>query len=151
MPLSWYGLWDAEIIAPRALRRAASNATTGVGTTPRRCTTIPSLARPATKAASSIAVDRRVSPPTTASSPPRIRPAARPRSRAKAAVSSLFAMPRTPSVPNFIVVFGLGSGALPRSPLGELRRLAGLLQAVLLALLLARVAREQAGLLQRRA
>ena len=50
-----------------ALRRWHSNATTGVGTTPRRWATTPSLASPATKAASSIAVDTRVSPPTTAS------------------------------------------------------------------------------------
>ena len=57
MPLSRYGLCDAEIIAPRQSRRAASNATTGVGTTPRRWTTTPSLASPATKAASSIAVE----------------------------------------------------------------------------------------------
>ena len=52
-----------------ASRRAASKATTGVGTTPRRWTTTPSLASPATNAASSIAVDTRVSPPTTASTP----------------------------------------------------------------------------------
>ena len=40
--------------------------------------------------------------------------------------------------------------ARPLLPLGVLRRLAGLLEAVLAALLLARVPREQAGLLQRR-
>ena len=31
MPLSRYGLWEAEITAPRQLRRAASKATTGRG------------------------------------------------------------------------------------------------------------------------
>ena len=108
MPLSWYGLCDAEMTAPRHPRRADSNATTGDGTTPRRWTTTPSLASPATNAASSMAVDTRVSPPTTASAPPSTRAAARPRSRAKEAVRSLLATPRTPSVPNFM------SGAGPR-------------------------------------
>src|SRR5262245_5284983 len=142
MPLSRYGLWEAEIIAPSASRRDASNATVGVGTTPRRWTTTPSEASPATKAASSIAVDTRVSPPTTASSPPSTRAAARPSSRANAAVRSVLAIPRTPSVPNF-------TGW--RSALGELLGFAGLDEAVLLALLLPRVAGEQAGLLQSRA
>ena len=67
MPLSKYGLWEAEITAPIAPARAASKATAGVGVTPNRRTSTPSAARPATNAASSIAVDTRLSPPTTAS------------------------------------------------------------------------------------
>ena len=115
MPLSRYGLCDAEITAPMALRCAASNATAGVGTTPRRWTSTPSAASPATNAASSIAVETRVSPPTTASSPlvadgASTRAAARPRSRANAAVRSVLATPRTPSVPNFTAAAQLGAG-----------------------------------------
>ena len=60
---------------------------------------------------------------------------------ASSAVSSTLATPRTPSVPKRARATAL--------PLGVLRRLAGLLQAVLLGLLLAGVAREEAGALQR--
>src|SRR3954452_6548042 len=152
MPLSRYGLCDAEITAPITLRRWHSNATTGVGTTPRRWATTPSLASPATKAASSMAVDTRVSPPTTASHRPSpmgasTRAAARPRSRANDAVRSRLATPRTPSVPNFTATAG-STRPTSRSALGELLGLAGLDETVLLALLLPCVTGEQAGLLQ---
>src|SRR5207237_9040810 len=75
---------------------------------------------------------------------PRTRPAARPRARTSSGVSSELATPRTPSVPNRNVM-----GAPVGSALRVLRCLAGLLQAVLLALLLPRVAGQKAGLLQR--
>src|SRR5688572_12302975 len=141
MPLSSYGLCEAETTAPIAPRRAASNAIAAVGATPMRITSTPSDESPATNAASSIGVEMRLSPPTTAVDAPSTRAAARPRSSAKEAVSSVLARPRTPSVPNC-------TADSPGSALGELLRLAGLDEAVLLALLLPRVAGEEAGLLQ---
>src|SRR5437870_766950 len=98
---------------------------------------------PAARAASSIGPDRRVSRPIRKGLPfwPSTRAAARPRARTSSGVSSVLATPRRPSVPNRSVMKGLA--------LGVLRRLAGLLQAVLLALLLPRVAGQEAGLLQR--
>src|SRR5690625_577902 len=69
--------------------------------------------------------------------------AAAPRARASSAVSSRLATPRTPSVPN--------SRPMARSALAVLRGLAGLLQSVLLALDLTRVAGQEAGLLEHRA
>src|SRR4029453_13722268 len=94
---------------------------------------------PATNAASSIGVETRLSPPTTAVAAPSTRAAALPRSSASEAVSSLLARPRTPSVPNC-------TPDPPGSALGELLRLAGLDEAVLLALLLPRIAGGEAGL-----
>ena len=67
-----------------------------------------------------------------------------PSARASSGVSSALATPRTPSVPKRSAMRGPGGSALR-----VLRRLAGLLEAVLLALLLAGVAGEEAGLLQR--
>src|SRR5688572_5183913 len=142
MPLSSYGLCEAETTAPIAPRRAASNAIAAVGATPMRITSTPSDDSPATRAASSIGVEMRLSPPTTAVLAPSTRAAARPRSRAMDAVSSVFARPRTPSVPNCT------SDPSGRSALRELLRLAGLDEAVLLALLLPRVAGEEACLLE---
>src|SRR3954452_2190583 len=67
--------------------------------------------------------------------------AARPNARARSAVSLEPTSPRTPSVPKSL-------RAKARLALGELRPLAGLLQACLLALLGARVARQVAAALQ---
>src|SRR5688572_1206840 len=89
--------------------------------------------------------ERRVSRPTRKRRPGSTRAAARPRASTSSGVSSTLATPRTPSVPNRRV--------MPRTrelSLGVLRGLAGLLEAVLLRLLLARVTREEARLLQRR-
>src|SRR5690606_23420385 len=61
-------------------------------------------------------------------------------------MTSPFARPRTPSVPKRRAM-----GESPRLTLRELRGLAGLLQTGLLALDDAGVAREEAGLLERRA
>src|SRR5437588_899967 len=143
MPLSAYGLCDAEITAPGDASGAERHATSGVGATPSRATSTPSEDNPAARDASSIGPDRRVSRPTRNGVPgsASTRAAARPRASTSSGVSSTFATPRTPSVPNFSV----------REPLalGVLRGLAGLLQAVLLALLLTGVAREKAGPLER--
>src|SRR5580658_3125700 len=144
IPLSAKGLCEAEITAPGAWRDSATAATPGVGSTPRSMTSAPSASRPAEKAAWSSGPERRVSRPTTNVGAGSTRAAARPRASASSAVSSSLATPRTPSVPKRaggIAVLGL--------PLGVLRRLAGLLQAVLLRLLLAGVAGEQAGPLER--
>src|SRR5947209_13261015 len=70
--------------------------------------------------------------------------AARARARASSGLSRSPATPRTPSVPNSLRATAAGA----RSALGELRPLAGLLQAGLLALLGARVAREEAAALE---
>src|SRR4249919_2316634 len=121
--------------------------------------------------------DRRGSRPITTWSPLSTRAAARPSTRASSGVSSALATPRTPSVPKRRAMEGpprisaaswprLGGPAQPgrrdlRGPcrklrfrwgpsaLGVLRRLAGLLEAGLLALLLAGVPRQEAGPLER--
>src|SRR5215218_6269914 len=107
---------------------------------------------PATRALSSSAPDARGSRPTTTDGGPaasaRSTPtAARPRARASSGVRSALARPRTPSVPN-----SFPTGAIPAIPLAlaVLGCLAGLLEAVLLALDLAGVAGEEATLLQLR-
>src|SRR4249919_4058345 len=82
--------------------------------------------------------DRRGSRPITTWSPLSTRAAARPSTRASSGVSSALATPRTPSVPKRRAMWGPGCSAL-----GVLRRLAGLLEAGLLALLLARVTGQQ--------
>src|SRR5262245_51075116 len=86
----------------------------------------------------------RVSRPTTNRSTPSTRAAARPSATTNSGVRSRFATPRTPSVPNRSVT---GRSSLS---LAVLRSLPGLLEAVLLRLLLACVAGEEAGLLERR-
>ena len=93
MPLSPKGLCEAEITAPGTLRRSATAATPGVGSTPRSTTSAPSVARPAEKAAWSSGPERRVSRPTTKVGAGRMRAAARPRASASSAVSSSFATP----------------------------------------------------------
>src|SRR3954447_24552114 len=149
MPLSGIGLWLPEIITPRAASvRGVRNASAGVGTTPTRSTSAPALVRPATTAASSISPLARGSRPTTATGrdvPSRsasTTAAARATERASSGVRSALARPRTPSVPK--------RRPTKRSALRVLRRLAGLLQAVLLALRRAGVAGQEAGLLEGR-
>src|SRR5215213_6016741 len=78
---------------------------------------------------------------TRRASAPACSVAARPSFTARSTVSSSPATPRTPSVPNSL-------RATQLLALRELRALAGLLQAGLLALLHARVAREEAALLE---
>src|SRR5829696_3015823 len=120
----------------------------GVGTTPAASTSPPALRMPATRALSSSTPEVRGSrPTTTAGRPDPAGTAARPRARASSGVRSALARPRTPSVPN-----SFPTGALPADPsaLAVLGSLAGLLEAVLLALDLAGVAGEEATLLQLR-
>src|SRR6478736_3082670 len=95
---------------------------------------------PAARAASSISPDSRVSRMTSTrgASLSDCSVAARPRASASSAVSSSPATPRTPSVPKS------WRAKAPGLALAELRTLARLLQAGLLALLDARVAREEA-------
>src|SRR4051795_280369 len=155
MPLSGIGLWLAEIITPRSASvRPVGCAIAGVGRTPARSTSAPALDSPATTAASSISPLARGSRPTTATGrevPSRSAStlaAARATERANSGVRSALARPRTPSVPKRRPMND--SLAPCGSALGVLRRLAGLLEAVLLALGDAGVAGEEAGLLQRR-
>src|SRR5580698_8197359 len=140
MPLSPKGLCEAETMAPGTWRRSAMAATPGVGSTPRSMTSAPSVASPADSAACSSGPERRVSRPTTKAGAGSMRAVARPRARASSAVNSSFATPLTPSVPK-------RAGAIDL-PLGVLRSLAGLLEAVLLRLLLACVAGQEARALQ---
>src|SRR6266508_2779896 len=104
----------------------------------------PAAVMPAARAASSISPDSRVSRMTSTrgASASDCSVAARPRARASSAVSSSPATPRTPSVPKS------WRAKAPGLALAELRTLARLLQAGLLALLDARVAREEAAALE---
>src|SRR5215218_4167742 len=96
---------------------------------------------PAATAASSISPDSRVSRTTsTRGAMPRRTVAARASDSDSSAVRNSPATPRTPSVPK--------SWRAKPLALGELRPLAGLLQPGLLALLDARVAREEAAALE---
>src|SRR5690242_8284283 len=99
---------------------------------------------PAARAASSISPDSRVSRMTSTrgASASDCSVAARPRARASSAVSSSPATPRTPSVPKS------WRAKAPGLALAELRTLARLLEAGLLALLDARVARQEAAALE---
>src|SRR3954447_16061960 len=147
MPLSRYGLCDALMTAARSKPRVAmSSGAAGVGRTPPRKTAPPAEATPAARAASSISPLSRVSriTRTRGVSAPDCSVAARPIFRARSAVNSSPATPRTPSVPNSLRAMVL----LGPLALGELRALAGLLEAGLLALLDARVTREEAALLE---
>src|SRR5262249_13410559 len=176
IPLSGAGLWLADSITPNSAPMAAVRcATPGVGMTPSRTTSTPDPARPATTAASRNSPDARGSRPITASgrrpsacAVPKapmlsIAPAAATdRSMANRAVRSRPATPRTPSVPNSRAkpfTPGVSAPAALACPgprliglaLGVLRRLAGLLQPVLLALLDPGVAGQEAGPLEHRA
>src|SRR5262249_19684721 len=145
-PLSGYGLWLAEITAPYPSSSWARDATPGGGGTPTRPASAPSLRSPAPSAASGSGAARRgARPAADGRSVPSTRAAARPSAVTSSGVRSRLATPRMPSVPNRSVM-------RPRrcSALRVLRRLAGLLQAVLAALLLPRVAHEQPGLLEGR-
>src|SRR3954454_9485696 len=106
---------------------------------------------PAASAANSSGPEIRVSRPTRNRPPGRTRAAARPRASTNSGVRSRLATPRTPSVPKerLTEMRAVRAGRAPALPLGVLRSLAGLLQAVLLALLGARVAGEKAGPLER--
>src|SRR5204862_7607250 len=119
---------------------------------PPRKTSPPAAATPAARAASSISPLSRVSrmtrtrgfeagPTAFGGMCPDCSVAARPSFTARSAVNSSPATPRTPSVPNSLrATAGLA--------LRELRALAGLLEAGLLALLHASVTREEAALLE---
>ena len=167
MPLSSAGLWLAESITPNSPSSAVRYATPGVGMMPSLSTSTPAPARPATTAASRNSPEALGSRPTRASgrrfaaraavnapASPRVSAAAAARSMASRAVRSCPATPRTPSVPNSRPIDGITSAGFPvcgaglKSALGVLRRLAGLLQTVLLALLDPGVAGQETGLLQ---
>ena len=148
MPLSVHGLWLAEIIA--AGRRARARGTRRRASAARRASrTSRAFAR---RARGEVGLDARARPrvsrPTTnGCSAPSTRAAARP----SATTSS------DGEIGVRVAADAVGAeaqhgtaGASRALPLRVLRRLAGLLEAVLAPLLLARVTREQAGLLQRR-
>ena len=109
---------------------------------PRSTTSAPSAASPAERAAWRRGPERRVSRPTRKAGAPSTRAAARPRASASSAVSSRWPHPGPRRCRS------AAAAATADLPLGVLRRLAGLLQAVLLALLLAGVAGEEAGPLE---
>src|SRR5688572_3368167 len=127
----------------------------GVGRISASMTRAPPLEAPAARAEASIPPERRVSRPMRIG-PPKSRAAARPSRRASSGSRPSFAIPRAPSVPNVMgplckETSSARDGPLPDRPegrrkgpasckrfaalaLGELRALAGLLEAVLLAL-----------------
>src|SRR5437588_9474042 len=130
---------------PWRLRRSGA---AGVGRTPASSASPPAAATPAAIADSSISPDSRVSrtistcgrpPPGTDS---QRATAARASLSASSAVRKSPARPRTPSVPKSWRATGR------RSALGELRPLTRLLESGLLALLDARIAREEAAALE---
>src|SRR5215208_4971222 len=118
-----------------------SSGAAGVGSTPASSASPPAAATPAATAASSISPDSRVSRITsTRGALASTRwVAARASASESSAVRNSPATPRTPSVPKSFRA---------NSALRELRPLAGLLEAGLLALLHARVAREEAAALE---
>src|SRR5205814_1745392 len=144
------GLWDAETTQARSKpKRRTSSAAPGVGSTPAISAWPPAAAMPAARAASSISPDSRVSRMmrTCGASAGAHAAAARPSASARSAVRNSPTAPRTPSVPNS----RRSPGTTPtrrKLTLGELRALTGLLEACLLALLRARVAREEAPALE---
>src|SRR4051794_38834546 len=144
MPLSRYGLCDADTTAARSKpKRRSSSGAPGVGSTPPSSACPPAAATPAASAASSISPDSRVSRTirTCGACAGEVAAAARPSASARSAVRNSPATPRTPSVPNSLPT--------PKGlALRELRALARLLETGLLALLHARVAREEAAALE---
>src|SRR4029450_1521095 len=123
---------------------ADNQATAGVGVTCNDLARTPCRARPSANACSRSGPDSRVSRPMRNVSPPSTDAATSPNSRTKSTVNSSYARPRQPSVPNRGIIGAEATG----SALGVLRRLARLLQPVLLGFLLARIAREHAVLLE---
>src|SRR5690606_28131506 len=134
-------------------------AAAGVGMTPASSTSTPELANPAATAAEMNSPEIRGSRAMTATGrrPEARRPSATlpspsttaadcARPSASSTVRSRFARPRTPSVPNSRAIPSSVAGE--GSALGELRRLAGLLETSLLALDDASVTSEEAGLLE---
>ena len=173
MPLSGVGLWLAESITPNRPRaRAVRYATAGVGMTPSRSTSTPAPASPATTAASRNSPEARGSRPTRASgrrpaalgggerrqrSPRRVRRRDRQvrwrvarQVRVRDPANAIRAEQPAHRRANLRWSSQVTPGRLELA-LGVLRRLAGLLQTVLLALLDPGVAGEEAGLLQGRA
>src|SRR4051794_30150281 len=124
-------------------RSSASSATAGVGRTPPRMQSPPTEMTPRANASSSSTPDARVSRPTKTFAAPVQVAAARPGRSTSSGVRNSPTTPRTPSVPKY-----LRAMRWPELPLAELRRLAGLVEAGLLALDLARVARQEARALQ---
>src|SRR5262249_18672375 len=127
-------------------RSSASKATAGVGRPPRRLQSPPADTTPRANAVSSSMPEARVSRPTNTVAAPVQRDAARPRRSTSSGVRNSPTTPRTPSVPKY-----LRARAGKRLPLAELRSLARLVEAGLLALDDTRVARQEAGALQRHA
>src|SRR4051794_37347429 len=170
-PLYSGGLCDAEMTTPRSRR---SSATAGVGTTPASTADPPADATPRANASSSSSPEPRVSRPTKTRPPPDQSADALPSRSTSSGVISSPTMPRTPSVPKYSRgtardliwrLMGRGIGTEPanhrtagtsgdlrvRLALGELRSLAGLVQAGLLALHLAGIPRQVALALERHA
>ena len=99
MPLYSGGLCEAEMTTPASQASSrVSSATPGVGMMPASSAVPPMLMTPAASADSSMSPDRRVSLPTRMDLPI-LMTAAWPRRNAISHVSSVFATPRTPSVP----------------------------------------------------
>ena len=156
MPLSGIGLCEAESITPRSAPSApVRKATPGVGSTPSSSTSTPAEARPATTAASRNCPEMRVSRPTTANGrwPSKSPASAEDVGGGNGEVQGELGgeVDRWPGPGPRRCRRVESCERLARSALAELGRLAGLLQTGLLALDDARVAGEQAGLLQRRA
>ena len=153
MPLSPNGLCDAEIIAAGHARgRRRPRPPPGWAPRPSASAARPPAARPAARARlDARARTSRVSRPITKPEPGRLRrrarvAAARPRPTTRSVGELVAPWPADP-----VGAEAQGHARGPRdSALGVLRRLAGLLEAVLLGLLLAGVAGEEAGLLERR-
>src|SRR5436305_5959613 len=131
----------------RPWRRTSSGAA-GVGSTPASSASPPAAVTPAAIADSSISPDSRVSRTISTCARLPFVPASQRSTAARASFSASSAVrksparPRTPSVPKS------WRAIERRSALGELRPLARLLQAGLLALLHSRVAREEAAALE---
>src|SRR3954452_17089222 len=138
-PLYSGGLWDAVMTQPRS---SVKSATAGVGSTPATTALPPTEAIPRASDCSSSGPDARVPRPMKIRPRPDHNVAARPRRSTSSGVRSLPTTPRTPSVPKYFRA---------KLPLAELRRLARLVQARLLALDDTSVARQEAGPLERNA
>src|SRR5438477_12866576 len=120
-------------------RSSASRATAGVGSTPPTMQSPPAETTPRANASSRSMPLARVSRPTNTFAAPVQSDAARPSRSTSSGVRNSPTTPRTPSVPKYL------RAKVQALPLAELRRLAGLVEAGLLALDLACVARQEAG------